>query len=241
MAGRGRGKPTMSFTTEQFGFVKGELLPSSVLQPPPSYPPLEHKPLSITLTTEMGYLVELKRDFSEYMRESSNNVLPIVLKKDIERYSDRYQDTTMDKSNEFKCDWSRMPAELRSSRKRKVQRTVKPSKKQKVVDVETKLAELEKKESTQQDGVEEEDKEEEEDAEEEMDENVENNGKIDEEMDDGTDYANSYFDNGEGYDDEEENLDDGPVYWYVSESCLLIITRLGVFFRDFFWDLIIEK
>ena len=31
-------------------------------------------------------------------------------------------------------------------------------------------------------------------------------------MDEGTDYANNYFDNGEGYDEEDDNLDDGPIY-----------------------------
>lgn len=34
----------------------------------------------------------------------------------------------------------------------------------------------------------------------------------DEEMDDGTDYANNYFDNGEAYEDEDDNLEDGPIY-----------------------------
>lgn len=34
----------------------------------------------------------------------------------------------------------------------------------------------------------------------------------DEEMDDGTDYANNYFDNGEAYEEEDDNLDDGPIY-----------------------------
>lgn len=34
----------------------------------------------------------------------------------------------------------------------------------------------------------------------------------DEEMDDGTDYANNYFDNGEGYEDDDDNLEDGPIY-----------------------------
>lgn len=47
----------------------------------------------------------------------------------------------------------------------------------------------------------------EEDAEEELEIQEE-----DEEMDDGTDYANNYFDNGEAYDDEDDNLDDGPIY-----------------------------
>lgn len=33
--------------------------------------------------------------------------------------------------------------------------------------------------------------------------------EIDEEMDEGTDYARDYFDNGEGYLDEDDNLDEG--------------------------------
>lgn len=49
----------------------------------------------------------------------------------------------------------------------------------------------------------------------EVDEENENDVDIpeeDEEMDDGTDYANNYFDNGEGYEDEDDNLEDGPIY-----------------------------
>ena len=38
-------------------------------------------------------------------------------------------------------------------------------------------------------------------------------GEEDEEMDGGTDYANNFFDNGEGYgDDEDDNLDEGGIY-----------------------------
>lgn len=38
--------------------------------------------------------------------------------------------------------------------------------------------------------------------------------EIDEEMDEDGDYANNYFDNGEGYlDEEDDNLDEGGIYW----------------------------
>ena len=40
-----------------------------------------------------------------------------------------------------------------------------------------------------------------------MDDEVEDD--IDEEMDEGTDYARDYFDNGEGYGEEDDNLDEG--------------------------------
>lgn len=80
------------------------------------------------------------------------------------------------------------------------------------------LDELEKKEEQQSDtegGDEEEgkeDEEEKEDGEEAAVDDMEDD--LDEEMDEGTDYINSYFDNGESYlDEEDDNLDDGPIYW----------------------------
>ncbi|XP_076379782.1 RNA polymerase III subunit G [Megalopta genalis] len=213
--GRGRGKPTMSISADQLGFSKGEALPPPVLQPPPKYPTLEHKAWPPTINKEMSYLLELKREFAEYMRESQNNVVPLVVKKDIERYSDRYQDLITDKSSyEIRYDWSRTPMELKPQpKKRKGQSgSSKPEKKQKSVDIETKLQELEKKETSQPSDAEEEEKEDE-DAEDKDDEHAEDEEEEqDEEMDEGTDYVNNYFDNGEGYDDEDDNLDDGPIY-----------------------------
>lgn len=204
----------MSINTEQLGFSKGEALPPPVLQPPPKYLPLEYKPLPLNITAEMSYMLELKREYAEYLRDSYNNVLPVVIKKDIERYSDRYQDLITDKTSyEARYDWTRMPAELKPQpRKRKGPKVEKPKKKKKNVDVESKLQELEKKESSQQSDVEEEEKEEEETEEKEDDHVEDEEVEPDEEMDEGTDYLNNYFDNGEGYDEEDDNLDDGPVY-----------------------------
>lgn len=212
--GRGRGKPSMSISTEQLGFAKGEALPPPVLQPPLKYPLLEYKPLPLNITKEMSYLLELKKGYAEYMRESPNNVLPLVIKKDIERYSDRYQDLITDKSSyESRYDWSRMPVELKPQlRKRKGQKCENPQTKRKNVDIESKLQELEKKESLQQSDAEEEEKEEEEAEGKDDDQAEDEEEELDEEMDEGTDYVNNYFDNGEGYDDEDDNLDDGPIY-----------------------------
>lgn len=47
---------------------------------------------------------------------------------------------------------------------------------------------------------------------EEDDEEMDEGGVEDDEMDDENDYGNSYFDNGEAFNDEDDNLDDGPVY-----------------------------
>lgn len=51
-----------------------------------------------------------------------------------------------------------------------------------------------------------------EEAEQEEDEEQTEVNYEDEDIDDGTDYANNYFDNGEAYEDEDDNLDDGPIY-----------------------------
>lgn len=216
MAGRGKIKSGMSFSMEQLGFSKGEMLPTPVLQPSPSYPMLDRKALPVQITTEMGYLVELKRAFTEYMRESSNNVQAVILNEDIERYCEDYEEA-MTRYNtleyESNYDWSRMPMELKSSRKRKIQQqSVKSSKKRKVkveLDIETKLMELEKEEDTKRLDIEEEveEEEEDEDQEEKTNERVKDEEEVDEEMDDGTDYANEYFDTGENYYSEDDNDD----------------------------------
>lgn len=215
MAGRGRGKPTMSFSMEQLGISKGEILPAPVLQPSPSYPQLDHKPLPIQLTTEMSYLVELKRDFTEYMRESPNNVQAAILNEDVERFCEDFEETIAEYNKskyEAYHDWNRMPTELKLSRKRKSrQQNIGWIKKKKDMDIAKKLAELEKRENTQQPDAEEEDKEEEDEEEngegKEMGERVKDEEEIDE-MDDGTDYANEYFENGDNYYSEDDNDDD---------------------------------
>ncbi|XP_036140930.1 DNA-directed RNA polymerase III subunit RPC7-like [Monomorium pharaonis] len=213
MAGRGRGKSTISFTMEQMGISKGEILPTPVIQPSLIYPQLDHKPLPIQLTTEMSYLVELRRDFTEYMRESPNNVQAAILNEDVERFCEDFEDTITryDKSKyEAYHDWSKMPMELKLSKKRKsCQRNKESNKKKKDTDIAKKLAELEQKESIQQ-PVEEEDKEEGDDEEnnegKEMGEYVKD--EEEDEMDDGTDYANEYFENGDNYYSEDDNDDD---------------------------------
>lgn len=206
----------MSISSEQLGFGKGEALPPPVLQPPAKYPLLDYKPIPFELTTELSYMLEIKRDFAEYVRESPYSVQSVVVRKDIERYSDRYQDMVSAKTSyEDMYDWNRLPNELKPLvRKRKAGKTTgeASAKKKKEVDVDKKLQELEQKESTQQSDVEEDDKNEEDGEEKDPEEVPEEEEEVDEEMDDGTDYVNNYFDNGEGYDDEEDNLDDGPVY-----------------------------
>nr|CAD7409267.1 unnamed protein product [Timema poppensis] len=227
--GRGRGRAVMSFNVEQLGFSKGEALPGPVLAPPPLYPPLANRPVPLQDTPESEYLLTLKKDFVDYLHDSPAYLQHTVTKKDIERYSDRYQ-TLAKGQGQLKLDWSRFPKELRphvktktTSRKRKLQGAKSGGKPAKIakknVDITSTLAELEKKETLVGSDAEEETEEtegkeegEEDKEEEEEGEDVEQED-LDEEMDDGTDYVNNYFDNGENYlDEEDDNLDDGPVY-----------------------------
>lgn len=225
----------MSFTSEQLGVPRGEL-PQQVMQPPSAYPPLDLNICKFESSNELDYLVELRRDFAEYMRDSVNHVLLEVQKKDIERYSDRYQAIVDSSVHQSKLDWSRMPAELKSKsgrpkRKIPIQKSSakedketteipigrkRKRKRARVIDDDDEDDEQQK--STKQTTTSQPEKQikqeveedEEKDSDEEMDDDYEE--VMDEEMDDGTDYVNNYFDNGEAFDDEDDNLDDGPVY-----------------------------
>jgi DNA-directed RNA polymerase III subunit RPC7 len=213
--GRGRGKPLISLGGDQLNFGKTEVVPP-ILHPPPSYLPLEYKPLPTTISNELRYLLQLKKDFAEYMHESPNNVIPITVKKDIERYSDCYQDLLSSKEQyESRYNWIRMPTELkRKTKKRKGSKQKEPLKKKvKEIDIESKLQELEKKEITHHSDAEEDEKDEDELEEKDVEDKIDNEEEeVDEEMDEGTDYVNNYFDNGENYEDDEENLDDGAIF-----------------------------
>lgn len=46
----------------------------------------------------------------------------------------------------------------------------------------------------------------------ESDQEPEEEEVVDDEMDEENDYGNSYFDNGEAYNEEDDNMDDDPVY-----------------------------
>lgn len=143
----------------------------------------------------------LKQDFLENMRYNSSCVDLPTQDREPEQEIDKLlaQLPKLQQSNMF--DWNILPKELRSkvTAKRK-------NKSDKDVDVNAKLTELEKIEK-QKNGdkkVKTETTELEEIDEELLDE--------DEEMDDGTDYANNYFDNGEDYEEEDDTLDDGPIF-----------------------------
>jgi len=203
--GYGRGK---SFNPmDLFGSSRGEALSVPVMQPPPIFPALDCKPMPMELTAEMSYLVELHRDFIEYMQESPNYVQAVKEKEDIERFCEANENSIAEYSkmeHESTYDWDRMPSELRPSQKSKQQ-----DKKKTRVDVNQKFIKLEKKEKLEQRIKAEDESQGEEEEESRQDkEDIKEEEEEDEEMDEDNDYTNEYFDTGENYLSEEENDDD---------------------------------
>ncbi|XP_016137414.1 DNA-directed RNA polymerase III subunit RPC7-like isoform X2 [Sinocyclocheilus grahami] len=117
MAGRGRGQ--LTFSVEIVGIGKGENLPPSSVQPTPLFPPLDQKPVPLQTGEEAEYMLALKQEFRGAMKTLPFYIRPAAPKKDVERYSDKYQKTeTSDNSLEWKPDWRRFPKELRVREKR---------------------------------------------------------------------------------------------------------------------------
>ncbi|XP_061174377.1 DNA-directed RNA polymerase III subunit RPC7-like [Saccostrea echinata] len=216
MAGRGRGRgKNVSFNVEALGFGRGEALPGPISQPPPLFPIAEFKPIPFEQSEEFDYMLALKQEFLGNIRKSPFYLQAANKKKDIERYSDKYQVIT-EVNGKWKPDWRRLPAELKPKLPRKTKSKIKPTVKVKTmtkpstVDVSKTLEELEKTEVEEKDEEEEEEGggKKEEGTVEEEDEEIYDEEDIEEE----TDYILSYFDNGEEYGNDDDDADEGPVY-----------------------------
>jgi len=198
--GRGRGSG-LSFSTESLGLGRGDILPSAVLSPPPTFPPLSNKP--VKLHTGNEFVLTKSRDLRNYFRSSQFYLRP-----------------ESDPRTDLDLDWSQFPQELRPHTGSKNKKTKSAAKvnlvtKKSNIDIQTTLSALEQKENSTKDGKQEpQDDSEEEEEEEKQSEHGSDAEEPDEEMDGGTDYANNYFDNGEEYlDDEDDNLnDEGGIY-----------------------------
>ncbi|OWF41375.1 DNA-directed RNA polymerase III subunit RPC7-like [Mizuhopecten yessoensis] len=216
MAGRGRGRGrNVSFNVEALGFGRGEALPAPILQPPPLYPPTDFKPVPLLQGEEFDYMLALKQEFRGVMKRSAFYQQTSANRKDIDRYSDKYQ-LNSDTDGKWEPDWRRFPAELKitSKKSRKVGSTVQPNipKKKKKIDqsdVKKTLEELEKKEEK---GDESDEDENEDEKKNEGDEDAEEELYEEDEIEEETDYLLSYFDNGEDDNGGDDDADEGPVY-----------------------------
>ncbi|XP_041037736.1 RNA polymerase III subunit GL b isoform X2 [Carcharodon carcharias] len=91
MSGRARPQAPISLNVEAIGIGKGETLPPPTLQPAPLYPSLEFKAVPLHAGEEAEYMLALKQELRGAMRSLPYYVKPAAPKKDIERYSDKYQ------------------------------------------------------------------------------------------------------------------------------------------------------
>ncbi|XP_065516053.1 DNA-directed RNA polymerase III subunit RPC7-like isoform X1 [Lathamus discolor] len=209
--GRGRGRGQMTFNVEAVGIGKGEALPPPTLQPSPLFPPLEHRAAPLPGGEEGEYMLALKQELRGAMRNLPYFVKPGAPRRDIERYSDKYQiSSPVDSAIDWNPDWRRLPQELkiRVRRLRKNRATILvPKCKQRVaLDKEETIKKLESLEKKEEEvtSEEEEEKEEEEEGKEEEEEEYD-----EEEHEEETDYIMSYFDNGEDFGaDSDDNMDE---------------------------------
>ncbi|XP_014460143.1 DNA-directed RNA polymerase III subunit RPC7-like [Alligator mississippiensis] len=209
--GRGRGRGQMTFNVEAVGIGKGESLPPSTLQPSPLFPPMEYRPVPLQTGEEVEYMLALKQELRGAMKNLPYFVKPAAPKKDIERYSDKYQTSgPIDNAIDWNPDWRQLPQELkiRVRKLRKGRTTILiPKGKQRVsVDKEETIKKLETLEKKEEEvtSEEEEEKEEGEEGKEEEEEEYD-----EEEHEEETDYIMSYFDNGEDFGaDSDDNLDE---------------------------------
>ena len=216
MSGRGKPRSQLTFNAELLGVGRGSLEPppTSVLDPPPIYPPLRVQPKLPPSRHENLYLASRGKDFLNRMKDS-----PFYLTE---------QSNVRDLFEEIGLDPNRFPSELIKmckkvpklrGEKRKCASvpnlTAKRARTDSSGDINVHLDKLEAKEQES----EKEETDEKEGAETKDSDDKETDGadddleEVDEEMDDETDYAKDYFDNGEGYlDEEDDNLDEGGIY-----------------------------
>ncbi|XP_064032077.1 DNA-directed RNA polymerase III subunit RPC7-like isoform X2 [Pogoniulus pusillus] len=209
--GRGRGRGQMTFNVEAVGIGRGEALPPPTLQPPPLFPPLELRALALRGGGEQAeYTLALKQELRGAMKTLPYYIKPGPPRRDIERYSDKYQlCSPIDSAIDWQPDWRRLPRELkiRVRRLRKGATILIPRCHQRLpLDKEETIKKLESLEKKEEEvtSEEEEEKEEEEEGKEEEEEEYD-----EEEHEEETDYIMSYFDNGEDFGgDSDDNMDE---------------------------------
>ncbi|MEE6521068.1 hypothetical protein FKM82_019092 [Ascaphus truei] len=118
MAGRGRGggggRGQMTFNMEAVGIGRGEALPPPTLQPPPLFPALDFKPVPLQTGEELEYMLALKQELRGAMKGLPYYIKPAAPKKDVERYSDKYQTSgPVDNAIDWHPDWKLLPRELK--------------------------------------------------------------------------------------------------------------------------------
>ena len=116
--GRGRGKAksksSINVISENLGIGRGDIVSlTAQIQPQETFPPLLRKPQPLRESTQHNYLIALKQEFRNYMRDSPYHIQPETERSKIERYSDRFKQYNTHKELEWVPNWNMFPVELR--------------------------------------------------------------------------------------------------------------------------------
>ena len=121
--GRGRGRGKSFGGLEALSIIPGEPVPPPILQPPPLFPRLDQKPLELHSNKSEEYLLSVKQDLRQFMKQSPFHLKADSDKKVIERYSDKYRDTKGSELDNI-LDWECFPKELQLKRRKRKRREV---------------------------------------------------------------------------------------------------------------------
>ncbi|KAH8300445.1 hypothetical protein KR018_006107 [Drosophila ironensis] len=217
MAGRGRGGKTGTFTAEQMSMLGCTKDLPVQTAPPPTFPPVLNRPTALETTPNQNYQLLWKEDFLTRMRDSPYYILSNSQDTQSKEHKE-WREKALERlrlNTQPEFNYKLMPRELNTTSRKRRNADQKPRLLAKKANIEDRLKVLEQKELKNGDGgggeAEEDDVKQESDSEHEDDQEDAEAG-LDEEMDEENDYGNTYFDNGEAYNDDEDNLDDGPVY-----------------------------
>ncbi|EDW25290.1 GL26515 [Drosophila persimilis] len=210
MAGRGRKGKTGTLTVDQLaalGYVKNLPPVQSAVQT--TFPPVMKKPIAVETTAAEAYQLMWKAKFLNRMRDS-----PYYIVSESQENSEQkvgrekaLGQAKVKKLPEF--NYKTMPKELNMSNTKRQGEDPQPKLLAKKTNIEESLKVLEQTELKT--GDDEQDDAEKESDMEQDDEMDDPEAALDHEMDDENDYGNSYFDNGEDFSEEDDNLSDGPV------------------------------
>ena len=173
----------------------------NVLTPPELYPPTFFRAIKIEPEEVDLFLVGIKRQLRNEFRNSQFYLKERKECTSVERYSDKYETIlNQQPAGETKLwNYDLFPDELKPKLKGKTPGTTKEKKKVTFDDLKTKLERLESSEQNEnEETVEDEEKEKENEEEIEA-------GVVEEDIEEETDYAMSYFDNGEDYLNDSDN------------------------------------
>lgn len=176
-------------------------LNQNVLTPPELYPPTFFRAIKIEPEEVDLFLVGVKRQLRSDLRNSQFYIKERKDGPSVERYSDKYETILSQQptTGETKLwNYDLFPDELKPKLKGKPSSAAKAAKKVTFDDLKSKLEKLESTENENEESVEDEEKDKENEEEIEA-------GVVEEDIEEETDYAMSYFDNGEDYLNDSDN------------------------------------